>query len=228
MQYPKGGGSAGEIEGDFFPNKQKKKIAPQSQHIKMPLVDLGGLPYTTTIEPGTLRQGLKFAAMQGLSPIEFQEAGLDDQGVMARGKLKPSLPMLKELEIDILVTGEDVTLSKTFTKDEFNLPGPIKVTGASLTVSVGTSGLGVSGDVFFEIERVGKGQLTGRSAPKEAWKSKASSISTAALRPGRADDRLCRGTLRIGALGSRTARSGIKSAQLTATIDGEKIDATGT
>src|SRR5207244_1123290 len=102
-----------------------------------------------------------YAVLNGLSPITFEEVDIrDPEGIYARGKLAPSVPFFKKLDIDVLITGGDVALSKTFTKDEFNLPGPIKVTAASLTVTLGTSEASVSGNVFFEIERVGKGSLT--------------------------------------------------------------------
>ena len=229
VTYEKGGGK-GSIKGLLFPNKKKKKVAPVPQPLEMDLVDLGSLPYTTTVAPGNLRQGMKFAALQGLSPIEFQEAGLDDQGVMARGKLKPSLPMFKDLEIDILVSGEDVTLSKTFTKDEFNLPGPIKVTGANLTVSISTSELAASGEVLFAIDRVGKGQLNGRIGTSGGLEVSgqfdfdSELFDPATVKVGYAEGKFS-GSGDIGIKEGKV--KGIKSASLNVTIDGDKISATG-
>jgi Domain of unknown function (DUF4157) len=226
------GGGGGSVEGTLFPNQKKKKFVLEPQPLKtLTLVDLGGLPYTTTIAKSDLGQAMKFATLKGLSPVEFSEVGILEDGIGAKGKLRPSLPIFKDLELDIAITGEDVTLSKTFTKDDFKLPGPVKVTAASLTLSVGTSELAVSGDVFFEVERLGKGQIAGKVGTAGGielsgdFDFDSKLFDPARIHVGYADGKFSG----FGEIGIKEGKvRGIKSASIKAGFEGEKITATGT
>lgn len=226
------GGGGGSISGILFRSpKAKKKIGPQAQPLTMKLVDLGGLPYTTTIAKDDLKGAMKYAVLNGLSPINFEEVDIRDPGgIYARGKLAPSVPFFKKLDIDVVITGSDVALSKTFTKDDFNLPGPIKVTAASLTIMLGTSEASVSGDVFFEIERVGKGSLKGSLGTEGIEVEGSFDFDSELFDPAHISvgykDGVFKGSGKIGIPEGKV--KGIKSALLTASFEGEKIDATGT
>ena len=133
------------------------------QDLSFPLTDVAGLPFTTSIDRGALRNSMRFAEFRKLSPIEFDDAGYDDaRGLYAHGILRPSLPVFRGLEIDIWVDSEGVTLSKTITKDGFKIPGPVQITEANVTLSAGTSGLSADGALAFEIQRLGKGSVSAR------------------------------------------------------------------
>src|SRR5207247_1907483 len=131
--------------------------------ITFALQPVADLPFTALIDRGSILPSMKFMEFKLLSPIEFSEAGIDaERGIYARGKLRPSLPIFKNLELDIGIEGEEAFLSKTFVKDDFQFPGPVKVTEAGLTVTVATSGLAATGTVALEVERVGKGLVVGK------------------------------------------------------------------
>lgn len=153
-------GSQGLIEGIFRPKKAKEGVI-KDKPITLKLNEVGGIPYTLTVEKHSLMQSMQYMEAQVLSPIEFKEIDMEEgRGFVARGKLAPSIPIFKKLDIDITLDGNDVTLSKTFTKGDFNFPGPIKVPEASLTLALGTDGLSAEGVVLLEIEQLGKGQVT--------------------------------------------------------------------
>jgi hypothetical protein len=63
--------------------------------------------------------------------------------------------------------GDNIYLSKVFSANDFNFPGPIKVTSASLEIFAGTQGIGAKGDVLFEIQSVGKGKISGGASTGE-------------------------------------------------------------
>ena len=97
------------------------------------------------------------------SPIGFTSAFVaEDEGLTAVGTIRSTLPILRDVAIDLVLAGDDLRLQKQFTADEFQLPGPIQVDEASLLLSAGLeSGLTMDGRVGFSIERVGEGYLEG-------------------------------------------------------------------
>ena len=231
LNYKKGGGG-GSIAGVVFPGKRRKKISPDPKDVTVDVKDVGGIPYTAAVDPSNLVPSMKFLSLQGLSPLEFHYVGFEDPaGLVARGKVRPTLPFVKEgFDIDITVTGEDVTLSKTFTKDDFALPGPIKITSASLTLSLDVGNLEPSfaGDVFFEIERVGKGQLSAGFKDglfvKGQFDFDTELFDPARVKVSYEGDKFT-GSGDIGIKDGKV--KGIKSASLNVTIDGDKISASG-
>jgi hypothetical protein len=99
----------------------------------------------------------------GLSPIEIHFVDiLPGKGIMASGQIKPSVEMIKDLYIDFTIEGDKIELSRTFSSGEIkSIPPPLKVNDASITVFAGTGGIGVRGNIDFEINKVGKGTITG-------------------------------------------------------------------
>jgi hypothetical protein len=152
-------GSAGTLTGTFRPKRAKD--ATKDQPLNLTFNEVGGIPYTLTIQKNSLLMSMQYMEAKALSPIQIKEVDLEEgRGIVARGKLAPSIPLFKKLDIDITIDSNDVTLSKTFTKNDFNFPGPIKVPEASLTLSIGTGGLAAEGVVLIEIERLGKGRIS--------------------------------------------------------------------
>ncbi len=159
MEYSEEGGRKGNITGWFKPKRKSIVPYPIGPII---LRGVGNLPYTCKMETGGLLQSMKFAELYGFSPIEFSEVTFDEEGLFARGKLLPSLQIFKKLPIDILVRGDDVSLEATLTKDAFALPGPLKVTEGSLTLSLGDQGPQAEGRLGLIVERLGEGSIEAR------------------------------------------------------------------
>lgn len=151
-------GAGGSVRGTL---KGKKGL--EDRELTLPLTEIAGLPFTTTIDRGALLPSMRFAEFSKLSPIEFDDAGYDEgRGFYAHGQLRPSLPILQGTAIDVWVDADGITFSKTFTKDNFSIPGPVQITEASVTLGVGTGGLSADGSIGFEISRLGKGRVTAR------------------------------------------------------------------
>lgn len=98
--------------------------------------------------------------LPGLSPVTIDSLDIDPNlGFVGRGKLLPSVPLISQADIDLVISGSDVSLQKTFDLNEFDVPSPFSIRTATLTAFMGTQGLGVSGNVAFGIDRVGEGEL---------------------------------------------------------------------
>jgi hypothetical protein len=151
-------GSGGQIAG----TKHFGKDLLEAKKTGWKLKDMEGLDYTTYVDRTSVLDSLKVGKLLGASPIELQDVDLDDNGaIMARGVLRPDLPILKGLELDLTIEDDQISISKTFSGEELKFPGPISVTNSSLTLSAGTAGLSVKGDVDFEIEKLGTGKISG-------------------------------------------------------------------
>ena len=98
--------------------------------------------------------------LKALSPIQFVDMTLEDNGLAIYGRVLPSIPLLERADIRVVITPGEVRLQKTFSGGEVSLPGPFHITGSSLTIALGSRrGLSVDGQVRFAIERVGNGYI---------------------------------------------------------------------
>jgi hypothetical protein len=146
----------GNITGYFRP--RRKSITPYPIGPIL-LSGVGNLPFACRMDSGSLLQSMRFASMYGLSAVEFSEATFDERGLYARGKVAPSLQILKKLPIDVVVEGDDVKLETTITADGLELPKPFKVTEGALVLSLGTNGPEAEGNIGIAIERLGEGRI---------------------------------------------------------------------
>jgi hypothetical protein len=99
-------------------------------------------------------------SFEGMSPIELDDTDLTaEKGMVARGRLLPTIPLIDKAEIDVVIDGDNVYLSKVFTSDDFTFPGPIKVGECSLELRFGLKGFQILGAAAFEIEGLGHGRV---------------------------------------------------------------------
>ena len=97
--------------------------------------------------------------LPGMSPIQIVSLDITENGFRGTGKVLPTVPLIGDADIDIVVDGDGVRLRKLFTAEEFNFPSPFEVENATLEVSFGTEGLGIEGQVNFGINQVGEGHI---------------------------------------------------------------------
>jgi hypothetical protein len=121
-----------------------------------------GIPgvYGGAIDRESLSNGMRSSLrLPGMSPIQINDVDLDGRrGFIARGKVLPTVPLIRDADIDIYISGNDVELRKTFSTGEMRVPPPFRLTDTSLSVFFSTSrGLGIEGQANFGIERLGEG-----------------------------------------------------------------------
>jgi len=151
-------GAGGSITG----TKKFGKDLLEEKTVSWKLVEMESMDYTVYVDKSSVLASLVPASVPGASPVSFSELDLDDRGALtATGVLRPDLPLLKGLELDLSVSADQIWLSKTFDGGDLNFPGPIQVMSSSLTLSAGTDGLKINGDVNYEITKLGKGKISG-------------------------------------------------------------------
>ena len=173
--------------------------------------------------------------VKGASPVELDDIEIDfDQGIMAAGRLLPTIPLIKDIPIDLRIGARGISLSKTFSAGALKFPGPIKVKGSTLEIELGTRGLAVLGEVPFEIERLGQGRIFGAgSAGGEGVHFELGGefdFDTELFKPAQIKawyrDRKFGGAGKLGIPEGKVR--GIKSAALDVTFDEDRIEAHGT
>lgn len=97
--------------------------------------------------------------LPGMSPIRIDHLDITENGFYGRGKVLPTVPLIRDADIDIVIEGGSIRLRKLFTAQEFNFPSPFEVSLATLEVSFGTDGLGIAGNLDFGINGVGEGHI---------------------------------------------------------------------
>ena len=227
LQYKPGGPAF--LQGTYRPVRARSDVKPKP--ISLALNELGGMPYTVVIDKTSLTQSMRYWEFYRFSPMEFEDVTFEEgRGFVLRGKLMPTIPIFRKLDIDVVMDGNDLSLSKTLTAQDFNFPGPIKVPEASLTLSVGGSGVRADGEVLLEIERLGKGKINaGIGSDGGLELTGTFNFDTDLFDPFEAHVKYAQGKLSGGGiLGIKAGKvRGIKSASINASIDDGVIDAKG-
>ncbi|MGN6539434.1 MAG: eCIS core domain-containing protein [Ginsengibacter sp.] len=170
---------------------------------------------------------------EGLSPVVIEEFRLDERlGIILHGKIHTNIPLIKDSDIDLSVEGKDVMISKTFSSGEIKgLPNPLKVTDVSLMLFASTKfGFGVQGNVEFEIEKLGKGNVKGLGATREGFGVSGEFIFDSKKFEGskigfeyKNQKWAINGTIQV----AKGSIKGVKSGSLTIKYESEKITANG-
>lgn len=161
------GDVVGRVAGTFDLSSKVVKPKPLNLNVyKMPGVLHGGYIKRRASGEGSLEKIISRLEVEGLSPIVVDYCDLvPGIGVVAKGRIIPTVKVIEGLEIDFFIEGDKIELSKTFSSGDLkSIPPPFKVTDAAVTVFAGSNGIGVRGNVDFEINNLGKGKITGSGA----------------------------------------------------------------
>jgi hypothetical protein len=156
-------GQGGSVSGEAFRANRETNII-ETANINLDIAEMAGIEYGGYISQASIDRELKSTLVASIaSPISLSEVTLQpEEGIVATGKILPNLPFLNDsVEIDLIIDGNGARLQKTFSSGELDVPAPFAISNSSLTVSVGTDGVNVTGEVNFAINRVGEGKLEG-------------------------------------------------------------------
>jgi hypothetical protein len=121
-----------------------------------------GLPYAGYIDRAQMREQLSKFQKTGASPIRLDDDPdlMPQGGIGVTGEIKPEIPALKDAGINFELIGWDLRVWKRFSIEDVKVPKPFVINDISLEASAGTkSGLALTGQVDFEVQRVGQGML---------------------------------------------------------------------
>jgi hypothetical protein len=176
--------------------------------------------------------------VKALSPVQLLTADFNDDGELeAKGKVHTTIPLIDKADIDIVVDSNGVGIRKVFDGGEINLPPPFKITDTSLGITLSDSGLTVDGNMNFEIQKLGKGEVHAKAGTSGAFALggsfdfdsktfKPARITVDYVKPGDGGDGGLSATGEIG-IPAGTIK-GIKSAHINIAYANKEFTATGT
>jgi hypothetical protein len=133
-----------------------KETPPRELDVKQ----LGTAARVGYVDRDQLQGMLTTLEIAELSPIEVTELGMGAHGITLRGRIAPTIEPIRRANIQLVIDGDDISIEKQFSAEELEVPAPLRIDEATLTLFVSSRrGVGASGSVFFGIERVGSGQL---------------------------------------------------------------------
>ncbi|WP_374537340.1 eCIS core domain-containing protein [Chitinimonas taiwanensis] len=165
VQFDAGGSGqqAGALRGELF--KDNPQLNFNGVRVEIPLDRKNGLPYAGMINKASIQGQISAifssAGVKGCSPVSVGDLDIDPvHGFVMRGQIHPSLSMIENANIDLIMEGDDLRAEKTFAGGDLALGGPFRILDSDLTLSIGTrSGLRLRGGSNFEIRRLGRGRL---------------------------------------------------------------------
>ncbi|WP_147676388.1 eCIS core domain-containing protein [Algibacter pacificus] len=116
-----------------------------------------------------LRGAFQSLRLPGMSPIRIDQLELTENGFIGIGKVLPTVPLIADADIDIVIDGDGIRMRKLFTAQEFNFPSPFAINQATLEVSFGTDGLALTGRVDFGINNVGEGHIEAAASTENGF-----------------------------------------------------------
>ena len=154
----------------IMPAGKVKGVENQNSEQELPVESVegvnGGTVNTEQVVP-KIKDGMHLKEM---SLIKLTSFDLTSEGILAEGKLAPTVPLIKNADIDVIITSTDVRIQKTFNSGEIDIPKPFNIYDSSLTIFYSTKeGLGVEGRVDLRIDKVGDGVITGKAVPDKGF-----------------------------------------------------------
>jgi hypothetical protein len=131
----------------------------RSRPVRLPLTGMAGVDYGGAISSQSAR-GLIQAEFNGASPIEWDELDFDVvRGFVARGVIHPTIPVLREAELAVIVDN-DVVVQLSLSAGDITLPGPLSITSGMV---VGRIGLrerpNITGGFALEVKDLAQGSV---------------------------------------------------------------------
>lgn len=121
-----------------------------------------GLGYGGYITRESLNAAFQGVQFEPLCPITFSDVQISPAGeVIADGSILSSKQLLPNLNVPILLRGDDVLIQFPVPTESLNF-GPVKVTEAAIELGVGDSGFFIQGVAGIAVDQVGSGTLTAR------------------------------------------------------------------
>ncbi|MFD1604387.1 DUF4157 domain-containing protein [Flavobacterium artemisiae] len=154
-------GGTGSVICTAFPGSTG--MIREKTNLAFTIRPMAGVSYGGYIEPSSVLQACLHALeFKHMSPITLNQATLDDDiGLSATGSIAPSVPLIRNANIEVVIDETGARIRKLFKKSDFSFPAPFEVTNTSLEVFAGTAGFGLTGEMNFKIQNVGDGFLRG-------------------------------------------------------------------
>ncbi|MCG8700589.1 MAG: hypothetical protein MI922_21220, partial [Bacteroidales bacterium] len=159
-------GGSGTVLATVFPGSHE--LLKEKSGLAFDLRPVPGVAHGGYIVKGSIAKAIEAAGgfdFEGLSPARILSAELNQEhGLVGKCEIDSTVPFLNNVKVALIVDSNGVNFSLALNAEDFNLPAPFSVTNTSMEIFAGTKGLGISGDLNFEIQGLGTGKLSGQVA----------------------------------------------------------------
>ncbi len=130
----------------------------RDKQVKLDVMGMTGVRYGGVVTSAAATEKFGQVFKYG-SPFAFDTLDLDlNRGFSGRATLRPSLEVLRNAEIAIVVENGEIAIETTISAAELTLPGPIVVTRGAIHARIGTSlSPSVGGELAFELRNLAQG-----------------------------------------------------------------------
>jgi hypothetical protein len=216
------------IHGQPFPSSGKITAPPIDIPIHwQPEFGFGGYAGRSWIN-----EMLGRLSIEGMSPIQVNEAGLTQAGeIFANGEILATKALFPNLRVPIYLRGNEIGIRFPIPTDKLNF-GPVHVTEAAIDIGFGEHGIFLAGSAGLTIDHVGSGTITARVTREDTILEGDFNFDLNFLDPAQArvrysfaNDTL---TLTLNAGVKQGVLPGVTSGRVAATFSREAVDITGT
>ncbi len=171
------------------------------------------------------------ATFTKLSPVSFQQVGLDANGVLqGSGEILATKFLFPGLHIPLMIQGTDIFIAFPIPTESLRF-GPLEVTEAALNLGVGENGFFVEGLANLAVASVGSGQLAARAERDDVVLSGSFQLDMDFLNPAEVslsysfnNDQLS-GSATLGV--QSEALPGVEGGEVTVTFSNDSLGVTG-
>jgi len=170
VKYDKKEGAKNSVKVVAF--KERNETIKKSKKFSLDLEEAAGVEWGGVVKKDRtlIAEQLDGLEVPPLSPVKFNDADINEEGLVGRGKIITGIDALDKADIDVIIDGEGARIQKTFDSGEIKVPSPFKITNSGLSVFVGPGTVGVKGKVDFGIDEIGEGFINGSYTPTNGFK----------------------------------------------------------
>lgn len=158
-----GEGVVGYLDGHPYKVQREDGLAEiEDQLFRWHIRRVPGAQYAGYLDKPELRDFVYGKlALHGFSPIEVRDLYVDpEKGVVVRGDVLPTVPIIGDLRPQIVFEGDDLRLQVSFASGDFDLPSPFEVDNSTLTLAISSQdGFAIDGQVDFGVTNLGEGHV---------------------------------------------------------------------
>nr|HMT28431.1 DUF4157 domain-containing protein [Bacteroidia bacterium] len=179
-----------------------------------------------------------YGEVRPLSPIVFDEASISGFNAGVKGKVKPTLSILNNVDIDFGIENGEYFITASLSAENLqdNLPKPFSITDCIILISANSaSGFSIEGGLGFGIENIGSGRLDAGMNGKGAFINGAFDFEKSLFDESHIDlryekDNEGKELFKFGGYALKNPKNNkiFKSARVDVNYDGETFSATGT
>lgn len=156
------GEEVGSIVGT--PKPTKKGVKYNSTTLR--LLKKKNLGYGVYLDPQDLKAFPRSSSFIGLSPIEFDDFGVAEDGLfLGRGRITASAYLFAGTEVPFEIHGDAITIQFPIPTEKLKL-GPVSVEQAAIELGYNSEGIVLGGSAEISVNQLGSGHLDAKDGEK--------------------------------------------------------------